>query len=79
MPDRAPVMTEFVYVFVDIEITRNAGVPRQMMGDIAHRIENFPGYPSDLTDGTLHTHRALDDARGHASLYFNARRRVISR
>ena len=37
-----------------------------------------PQYPLELLDGALHTHRPLDDARGHAALYFNARRRVRS-
>ena len=35
-----------------------------------------PDYPPELLGGALHTHRPLDDARGHAALYFNARRRV---
>ena len=38
-----------------------------------------PDYPADLLDGFQHTHRALGDARGHAALYFNARRRVLGR
>lgn len=38
-----------------------------------------PDYPPELLDGVQHTHRALDDARGHAALYFNARRRALAR
>jgi len=38
-----------------------------------------PDYPAELLDGVPHTHRALDDARGHAALYFNARRRAFGR
>ena len=40
--------------------------------------ESSPQYPLELLGGTPHTHRPLDDARGHAALYFNARRRVRS-
>ncbi|MCY4395129.1 MAG: hypothetical protein OXC10_08350 [Rhodospirillaceae bacterium] len=35
-----------------------------------------PDYPPELQGGAAHTHRPLDDARGHAALYFAARRRV---
>ncbi len=37
-----------------------------------------PNYPPELLDNVAHTHRPIDDARGHAALYFNARRRVRS-
>lgn len=35
-----------------------------------------PDYPPELLGGAPHTHKPLDDARGHAALYFAARRRV---
>ena len=38
--------------------------------------ESRPDYPPELLDGRPHSHRSIDDARGHAALYFNARRRV---
>lgn len=38
-----------------------------------------PDYPPDLLGGAPHTHRPLDDARGHAALFFNARRLVRTR
>ena len=34
-----------------------------------------PDYPADLLDDIAHTHRPVDDARGHAALYFNAKAR----
>lgn len=33
-----------------------------------------PAYPAPLTIGINHTHKPIDDARGHATLFFNARR-----
>lgn len=33
-------------------------------------------YPATLTAGINHSHRPLDDARGHAALFFNARRHL---
>ena len=38
-----------------------------------------PDYPPELLGDVPHTHRPLDDARGHAALYFNARRLVRAR
>jgi hypothetical protein len=35
-----------------------------------------PDYPAPLTIGINHTHKPIDDARGHATLFFNARRWV---
>lgn len=35
-----------------------------------------PNYPPELLDGIEHTHKPIDDARGHAALYFNAKRRA---
>ena len=37
-----------------------------------------PDYPPRLLGDVPHTHKPIDDARGHAALYFNARRRVRS-
>jgi hypothetical protein len=36
-------------------------------------------YPAAFTAGINHTHQPLDDARGHAILFFNARRLVAAR
>jgi hypothetical protein len=33
-----------------------------------------PDYPPEILDGVPHSHKPVDDARGHAALYFNARR-----
>lgn len=38
-----------------------------------------PDYPPELLSEMPHTHKPLEDARGHAALYFNARRLVRSR
>ena len=35
-----------------------------------------PNYPPELLGDVPHTHKPIDDARGHAALYFNARRRI---
>ena len=35
-----------------------------------------PDYPAELLGGVPHSHKPLEDARGHAALYFGARRRV---
>ena len=37
-----------------------------------------PDYPPELLGAGPHSHKPIDDARGHAALYFNARRRVRS-
>lgn len=37
-----------------------------------------PDYRPGLLGDVPHTHKPIDDARGHAALYFNARRRVRS-
>ena len=38
-----------------------------------------PNYPPELLGNGPHAHRPIDDARGHAALYFNVRRCVRSR
>ena len=35
-----------------------------------------PNYPPELLGDVPHTHKPIDDARGHVALYFNARRRI---
>ena len=59
-----------------------AGVDVPSYVQAALNLEYFrarPDYPSDLLGDVPHTHKPIDDARGHAALYFNARRRVRSR
>ncbi len=38
--------------------------------------ETQPDYPPEFLGGIAHTHKPLDDARGHAALYFFARQRL---
>lgn len=59
-----------------------AGVDVPSYLQAALNLEYFrarPDYPPDLMGDVPHTHKPIDDARGHAALYFNARRRVRSR
>ena len=56
-----------------------AGVDVPSYVQAALNMEYFkarPNYPPELLGGVPHTHKPIDDARGHAALYFNARRRV---
>ena len=59
-----------------------AGVDVPSYVQAALNLEYFrvrPDYPPDLLGDVPHTHKPIDDARGHAALYFSARRRVRSR
>ena len=54
-----------------------AGVDVPSYVQAALKMEYFtarPDYPPELLRGVPHTHKPLDDARGHAALYFSARR-----
>ena len=59
-----------------------AGVDVPSYVQAALNMEYFtarPDYPPELLRNVAHTHRPIDDARGHAALYFNARRRARTR
>ena len=59
-----------------------AGVDVPSYVQAALNMEYFtarPDYPPELLRNVPHTHRPIDDARGHAALYFNARRRARAR
>ena len=54
-----------------------AGVDVPSYVQAALKMEYFtarPEYPPELLGDVPHTHKPVDDARGHAALYFNARR-----
>ncbi len=57
----------FVGAGVDVPSYVQAALNLEYLGD-------RPEYPAEVRGGLLHTHRPVDDARGHAALYFNARR-----
>ena len=59
-----------------------AGVDVPSYVQAALQMEYFtarPDYPPELLRDVPHTHKPIDDARGHAALYFSARRRVRTR
>ena len=59
-----------------------AGVDVPSYVQAALKMEYFtarPDYPPELLRDVPHTHKPVDDARGHAALYFSARRRVRTR
>ncbi len=56
-----------------------AGVDVPSYVQAALNMEYFkerPNYPPELLGDVPHTHKPIDDASGHAALYFNARRRI---
>ena len=59
-----------------------AGVDVPSYVQAALKMEYFtarPDYPPELLRDVPHTHKPIDDARGHAALYFSTRRRVRTR
>ncbi len=57
----------FVGAGVDVPSYVQAALNLEYLGD-------RPEYPAEVRGGLAHTHKPVDDARGHAALYFNARR-----
>ena len=57
----------FVGAGVDVPSYVQAALNLEYLGD-------RPEYPAEVRGGLPHTHKPVDDARGHAALYFNARR-----
>jgi hypothetical protein len=50
-------------------------VPSYVRGAVNQRYSSGqPAYPAPLTVGINHSHKPIDDARGHATLFFNTRR-----
>jgi len=39
----------------------------------------YADYPAEFTSGINHSHRPLDDARGHATVFFRARRHIATK